>query len=70
MSRFIMDLHDVLSSSPEVAQHMRVLDVDADAEFLEQQVSEERIHDIMKASMAKAKGNPKDAETLQSQGLS
>eukprot|EP00435_Cladocopium_sp_Y103_P021687 s270_g5.t1 len=50
-----------------VAQHMRVLDVDDDTEFLEQQVSEERIHDIMKASMSKVSGSiPKDAETLQS----
>eukprot|EP00913_Durusdinium_trenchii_P022125 g20789.t1 len=77
-----------MSSTSIVAQQMRVLDVDADAEFLEQQKSTdlrisgppeaestdsacfvfgcERIHDIMKASMAKTKGNPKDAETLQS----
>ena len=55
-----------MSSTSIVAQHMRVLDVDDDTEFLEQQVSEERIHDIMKASMSKTKGNPKDAETLQS----
>lgn len=55
-----------MSSTSIVAQHMRVLDVDDDTEFLEQQVSEERIHDIMKASMSKVSSIPKDAETLQS----
>eukprot|EP00931_Biecheleriopsis_adriatica_P061877 TRINITY_DN3722_c0_g1_i1.p1 TRINITY_DN3722_c0_g1~~TRINITY_DN3722_c0_g1_i1.p1 ORF type:complete len:3061 (+),score=639.06 TRINITY_DN3722_c0_g1_i1:1306-9183(+) len=55
-----------MSSTSIVAQHMRVLDIDDAAEFLEQPVSEERTHEIMKASMAKANGKAKDAESLQS----
>jgi len=55
-----------MSSTALVAQHMQVLDVNDDAEFLEQPVSEERIHEIMKASVARAKGAPRDAESLQS----
>jgi len=53
-----------MSSTSIVAQHMRVLDIDDAAEFLEQTVSEERTHEIMKASMKR--GKTTDAETLQS----
>jgi len=48
---------------------MQILDVDGDTEFLTQTVSEERVHGIMKETMAQQmkRGNRKvkDAETLQ-----
>eukprot|EP00442_Polarella_glacialis_P024641 CAMPEP_0115122638 /NCGR_PEP_ID=MMETSP0227-20121206/46955_1 /TAXON_ID=89957 /ORGANISM="Polarella glacialis, Strain CCMP 1383" /LENGTH=3177 /DNA_ID=CAMNT_0002524635 /DNA_START=126 /DNA_END=9659 /DNA_ORIENTATION=+ len=54
------------SSTAQVAHQMQVLDVNDDAEFLTQGVSEERVHEIMKASMASNRGGKqKDAETLQ-----
>ena len=44
---------------------MQVLDIDDDAEFLTQGVSEERVAEIMRQAMAN-RGKVKDAETLQS----
>jgi len=55
-----------MSSTSQVVQHMRVLDIDDAAEFLTQPVSEERTHEIMKASMSTGHGRDRDAETLQS----
>ena len=43
-----------------------MLDIDDDAEFLTQGVSEERVQEIMKQAMANNRGKVKDAETLQS----
>eukprot|EP00931_Biecheleriopsis_adriatica_P028267 TRINITY_DN1687_c0_g3_i1.p1 TRINITY_DN1687_c0_g3~~TRINITY_DN1687_c0_g3_i1.p1 ORF type:complete len:3167 (-),score=584.59 TRINITY_DN1687_c0_g3_i1:97-8973(-) len=53
------------SDTAQIAHQMQVLDIDEDMEFLTQGVSEERVHEIMKAAMAKS-SKPKDAETLQS----
>eukprot|EP00933_Yihiella_yeosuensis_P051203 TRINITY_DN49073_c0_g1_i1.p1 TRINITY_DN49073_c0_g1~~TRINITY_DN49073_c0_g1_i1.p1 ORF type:complete len:1642 (-),score=335.01 TRINITY_DN49073_c0_g1_i1:196-4806(-) len=55
-----------MSSTAQVAHQMQVLDINDNAEFLAQGVGEERVHEIMKASMARGGGKAKDAETLQS----
>eukprot|EP00439_Symbiodinium_sp_Y106_P039343 s2875_g4.t2 len=55
-----------MSSTAQVAHQMQVLDIDDDAEFLTQGVSEERVQEIMKQAMANNRGKVKDAETLQS----
>ncbi len=39
---------------------MQVLDVQEDAEFLTQGVSDERVHEIMRQAMAKTQGRVKD----------
>ncbi|CAE8624625.1 unnamed protein product [Polarella glacialis] len=54
-----------MSSTSRVAQHMRVLDIDDATDFLAQPVSEERTHEILKTSMALAKGEIKDASEMQ-----
>lgn len=57
------------SGASIVAHQMQVLDIDDDMEFLTQAVSEERVHDIMKETMAQNERRGslmvKDAETLQ-----
>mmetsp|Transcript_159747 Transcript_159747/g.512567 ORF Transcript_159747/g.512567 Transcript_159747/m.512567 type:complete len:3105 (+) Transcript_159747:145-9459(+) len=58
-----------MSEARMVANQMQILDIDDDTEFLTQTVSEERVHGIMKETMAQQmkRGNRKvkDAETLQ-----
>lgn len=48
----------------QVAHRMQVLDVQEDAEFLTQGVSEERVHEIMRQAMAKTQGRVKDSGWL------
>lgn len=60
-----------MSSTAQVAHKMRVLDIDGDAEFLTQPVSDDRTHELMKWEfLQSAKAGHckvKDSEQLQSQ---
>ena len=62
-----------MSSTAQVAQKMQILDIDGDAEFLTQPVSDDRTHELMKWEFLQAaEGGSckvKDAEQLQSQRL-
>lgn len=58
-----------MSSTAQVAHQMRILDIDEDAEFLTQPVSDDRTHELMREAIfqGQMKGKVKDAEQLQSQ---
>jgi len=56
-----------MSSTAQVAHQMQYLDINHDAEFLTQGVSDDRTHELMKEAMKKVRGKQKDSEQLQSQ---